>query len=254
MSETITYSDGSIWEKLVRDDTKIGASNVKVANWPTFDYGLQTQANTANVYRSFDNYPNAFAISNKEGKQLFGFFPDYKVEYNLQENIPLNSEDLYVSISKKLVNPILGFGKKKTEYTYSKSDGETYVETCTDDDHCTFNGDSKVISRKKSPLSGPSKKPKMPIPSGVAARLFGTPAVGAPAVGAKPKSPNTGSAGFGLVNPAFGRGQTTGATTGATTGQAAGGYRKRKSRHLRKQSTRKLRKQSTRKQRKHARK
>jgi hypothetical protein len=234
MSETITYSDGSIWEKLVRDDTKIGASNVKVANWPTFDYGLQTQANTANVYRSFDNYPNAFAISNKEGKQLFGFFPDYKVEYNLQENIPLNSEDLYVSISKKLVNPILGFGKKKTEYTYSKSDGETYVETCTDDDHCTFNGDSKVISRIKSPLSSPSK----PTPSGVAARLFGTPAVGAPAVGAKPKSPNTGSAGFGLVNPAFGRGQTT--------GQAAGGYRKRKSRHLRKQSTRK--------QRKHARK
>lgn len=245
MSETITYSDGSIWEKLVRDDTKIGASNVKVANWPTFDYGLQTQANTANVYRSFDNYPNAFAISNKEGKQLFGFFPDYKVEYNLQENIPLNSEDLYVSISKKLVNPILGFGKKKTEYTYSKSDGETYVETCTDDDHCTFNGDSKVISSKKSPLSSPLK-PKMPTPSGVAARLFGTPAVGAPAVGAKPKSPNTGSAGFGLVNPAFGR--------GLTTGQAAGGYRKRKSRHLRKQSTRKLRKQSTRKQRKHARK
>lgn len=243
MSETITYSDGSIWEKLVRDDTKIGASNVKVANWPTFDYGLQTQANTANVYRSFDNYPNAFAISNKEGKQLFGFFPDYKVEYNLQENIPLNSEDLYVSISKKLVNPILGFGKKKTEYTYSKSDGETYVETCTDDDHCTFNGDSKVISRKKSPLSSPPKS-MMPTPSGVAARLFG-----GPPPPAKSKVPG----GFTSVNTTF--------VNPAFRKNAAGGYRKRSTRKQSKRSTRKRstrkqsrRKQSTRKQRKHARK
>jgi hypothetical protein len=230
---------------LVRDDTKIGSSNGKVANWPTFDVGLQTQANTTDVYRSFDNYPNAFAISNKEGTVLFGFFPDNKVEYNLQENIPLNSEDLYASISKKVVNPILGFGKKSTVYTYSKSDGETYVETCTDDDHCTSSGDSNMGSRKKSPLSTPPKGPKMPSPSGVAARLFG-----GPSPPAKTKAPGLFASGNrGFVNPAFRK-------------NAAGGYRKRstrkrstRKRSTRKRSTRKrsTRKRSTRKQRKQSR-
>ena len=231
MSEKITYTDGSTWEKLVRDDTKIGSSNGKVANWPTFDVGLQTQANTANVYRSFENYPNAFAISNKEGTQLFGFFPDYKVEYNLQENIPLNSEDLYASISKKVVNPILGLGKKSTVYTYSKSDGETYVETCSDDDHCTSSGDSNMTYRKKSPLSTP---PKMPSLSGVAARLFG-----GPPPPAKSKVPG----GFTSVNTTF--------VNPAFRKNAAGGYRKRSTRKQSKQRKQLRRKQS---RRKHARK
>jgi hypothetical protein len=233
MSQTITYTDGSTWEKLVRDDTKIGSSNGKVTNWPTFDVGLQTQANTTDVYRSFDNYPNAFAISNKEGTVLFGFFPDNKVEYNLQENIPLNSEDLYASISKKVVNPILGFGKKSTVYTYSKSDGETYVETCTDDDHCTSSGDSNMGSRKKSPLksplSTPPKGPKMPSPSGVAARLFGGPSP--PATAKAPGGFSSGNPAFvnpAFVNPAF--------VNPAFRKNPTGGYRKRSTRKQSKRS------------------